>query len=171
MEVLLASFLTKIMRRKSRRERMSNRLFAAYSVGVNRTEMAKLCPTARLLGASTLKNYRLLFRGSHAAALANVESMKGRTVPVLVWEITPADEAALDRHEGFPYLYEKQSVRIRLDGNLISAMTYIMIGDRPLGKPSAFYYSAILEGYQDAGFDTRILKSAVQDSEADTPSP
>ena len=150
---------------------MSNRYFAAYGVGVNRTEMAKRYPTAKLLGMSVLKNYRLVFRGSHAAALANVEPMKGRSVPVLVWEITSADESALDQYEGFPYLFEKQSVRIRLDGNLISAMTYIMIGDRPLGKPSAFYYSAMLEGYKAAGFDTSVLKAAVQDSDADASSP
>ena len=150
---------------------MSSRLFAAYGIGVNRAEMSKRCPTAKLVGASTLRNHRLTFRGSHATALANVEPMKGRSVPVLVWEIAPADEEALDQCEGFPYLYDKQSVRIRLDGKLVSAMTYIMIGDRPLGKPSAFYYSAILKGYQDAGFDTDILKVAVQGSDADASSP
>ncbi len=150
---------------------MSNRLLIAYGSSLNRKQMAMRCPTAKLLGMSVLKNYRLVFRGSHAAALANVEPMKGRNVPVLVWEITPADESALDQYEGFPYLYEKQNVRIRMDGKLVSAMAYTMIGDRPLGKPSAFYYSAILEGYQDAGFDTGILKAAVQASEADTPTP
>ncbi len=148
---------------------MSNRYFAAYGVGVNRTEMAKRCPTAKVLGMSVLKNYRLVFRGSHAAALANIEPMNGHNVPVLVWEITPADEKALDQYEGFPYLYEKQSVRVRLDGKLVSAMVYTMTGNRPLGKPSAFYYSAILEGYQDAGIDTGILKAAVHASEADEP--
>ena len=148
---------------------MSNCLLIAYGSSLNRKQMAMRCPTAKVLGMSVLKNYRLVFRGSHATALANVEPMKGHNVPVLVWEITPADEKALDQHEGFPYLYEKQSVRIRLDGKLVSAMGYTMIGDRPLGKPSAFYYSAILEGYQDAGFDTCILKAAVQASEADEP--
>ena len=150
---------------------MSNRLLIAYGSSLNRKQMAMRCPTAKLLGASMLKNFRLVFRGYHAAALANIEPMKGRTVPVLVWEITHADEAVLDQYEGFQYLYGKQSVRVRLDGKLVSAMVYTMIGDRPLGKPSAFYYSTILEGYQDAGFDTSILKAAVQGSEADTPSP
>lgn len=143
---------------------MSDRLMIAYGSSLNRKQMALRCPTARLLGASVLKNYRLLFRGSHAAALANVEPMKGRNVPVLVWEITPADESALDQYEGFPYLYEKQNVRIRLDGKLVSAMVYTMTGNRSLGKPSAFYYSAILEGYQDAGFDADVLRTAVSES-------
>ena len=143
---------------------MSNRLFAAYGVGVNRAEMAKRCPTAKLLCASTLRNHRLTFRGTHAAAVANIEPAKGCSVPVLMWEITPADEAALDLYEGFPHLFEKQQVRLRLDGKLVTCMTYVMRGDRPIGKPSAFYYSAVLEGYKAAGFDTEILRNAVQNA-------
>ena len=141
---------------------MSNRLFAAYGVGINRAEMAMRCPTAKLLGASTLRNHRLTFRGPHAAAVANIEPAKGHSVPMLVWDITPADEAALDLYEGFPHLFEKQQFRIRLDGTLVNCMVYVMRGDRPIGKPSAFYYSTVLEGYKAAGFDTEILKSAVQ---------
>ena len=144
---------------------MSNRLFAAYGVGINRAEMAMRCPTAKLLGASTLRNHRLTFRGPHAAAVANIEPAKGHSVPMLVWDITSTDEAALDLYEGFPHLYEKQQVKIRLDGMLVSCMAYVMRGDRPLGKPSAFYYSTLLEGYREAGFDTNILKAAVQNED------
>jgi hypothetical protein len=79
--------------------------------------------------------------------------------------LTPADEAALDLYEGFPHLYEKQQVKIRLDGMLVSCMAYVMRGDRPLGKPSAFYYSTLLEGYREAGFDPNILKAAVQNED------
>ena len=148
---------------------MSNRLFAAYGVSVNRPEMAKRCPTAKLLGASTLRNHRLTFRGSHAAAVANIEPTKGHSVPVLVWEITPADEAALDLYEGFPHLYEKHQFRLRLDGKVVDCMAYVMRGDRPFGKPSAFYYSAVLEGYKAAGFDTEILRNAVQNASEEAP--
>ena len=144
---------------------MSNRLFAAYGVGINRAEMAMRCPTAKLLGASTLRNHRLTFRGPHAAAVANIEPAKGHSVPMLVWDITSTDEAALDLYEGFPHLYEKQQVKIRLDGMLVSCMAYVMRGDRPLGKPSAFYYSTLLEGYREAGFDPNILKAAVQNED------
>jgi len=141
---------------------MSNRLFAAYGVGINRTEMAKRCPTAKLLGVSTLRNHRLTFRGAHAAAVANIEPAKGCSVPVLVWEITPADEVALDLFVGFPHLFEKHQLRIRHDGKVVDCMAYVMRTDRQLGKPSAFYYSAVLEGYKAAGFDTEILRTAVQ---------
>ena len=148
---------------------MSNRSFATYGAGLNRTEMAKRCPTARLIGSSILRNYRLMFRGSHAVAVANIEPAKGCSVPMLIWEITLADETVLDLHEGYPHLFEKQQLRIRLDGKLVNCMAYVMRGDRPLGKPSAFYYSAVLEGYKAAGFDTDILRNAVQNESDEVP--
>ncbi|MPM50274.1 hypothetical protein SDC9_97012 [bioreactor metagenome] len=148
---------------------MNNRYYAAYGAGLNRAEMAKRCPTAKPIGASILRNYRLIFRGSHAAAVANIEPAKGCSVPILIWEITPADEMSLNLYEGFPHLFEKQQLRVRLDGKLVNCMTYVMLGDRPLGKPSAFYYSAVLEGYKAAGFDAEILRNAVQNESDEAP--
>jgi len=137
---------------------------------MNLEQMANRCPTAAVVGASEMKDYRLLFRGGHAHAVATVEPHKGGAVPVLVWEITPADEASLDRYEGFPWLYRKETVKVKLDGKTISVMVYIMNGDdaaegyRPLGRPSVYYYSTILEGYKSAGFDIEILRKATTDS-------
>ena len=83
---------------------MNSRLFAAYGTGVNRAEMAKHCPTAKLIGTTELKNYRIAFRGSKAGAVATIEKSKGGSVPALLWEISPQDEAALDRWIGVPEL-------------------------------------------------------------------
>jgi hypothetical protein len=81
-----------------------------------------------------------------------------------VWEITPDDETALDRYEGFPILYCKEMVKVQLEGKWVTAMVYIMNEGRPLGSPSPYYYSVIAHGYQSAGFDIEILKQAVTDS-------
>jgi gamma-glutamylcyclotransferase (GGCT)/AIG2-like uncharacterized protein YtfP len=110
---------------------------------------------------------QLLFRGPHDGAVATIEPRKGSAVPVLVWEITPEDEAALDRYEGFPLLYRKETVNVKQGGKAIKAMVYIMNEGRPLGKPGCYYYSIIYEGYISAGFDTEILKKAVADSMED----
>ncbi len=126
--------------------------------------MANRCPTAKVVGASKIKGYRLLFRGSHAGAVATIEPFKGESVPVLVWDITPADEAALDRYEGWPFLYRKETIKVRLNGKTVQAMVYIMNEGRPLGQPSCYYYSTILDGYKSAGFDVEILRKAVADS-------
>ena len=146
---------------------MSNRLFAAYVIGLNRGEMAKHCPTAKLLGATELKNFRLAFRGGNACAIATIEKAKGGSVAALLWEITPQDEVALDRWIGEPELYRKDTVKVRLNGAAMDAFVYILIGNKPQNRPSAFYYSTLLEGYKAAGFDTEILKAAVQFSGAD----
>ena len=146
---------------------MNSRLFAAYATGVNRAEMAKHCPTAKLIGTTELKNYRLAFRGSKAGALATIEKAKGCIVPALLWEISPQDELALDRWIGVPELYRKATIKVRRDGALVETLIYILIDGKPQNKPSAFYYSTLLEGYTAAGFDTEILKAAVQEGDPD----
>ena len=146
---------------------MSNQLFAAYGVGLNRGEMAKHCPTAKLLGTTELKNLKLAFRGCNACAVATIEKAKGSSVPALLWEITSQDEEALDRWIGVPEMYRKDIVKVRLNGVAIDVFVYMLIGNKPPNKPSAFYYSTLLEGYKAAGFDTEILKAAVQLNGAD----
>ena len=154
-----------------------NKLYIAYGSNLNLAQMANRCPTAAVVGASAMKDCRLLFRGAHAGAVATVEPYKGGCVPVLVWEITPADEAALDRYEGYPYFYRKEKIKVKLDGKTVSAMVYIMnVAEddleayRPLGCPSAYYYDTIREGYETAanagyeGFDLDILRQATTDS-------
>ena len=142
---------------------MNSRLFVAYGTGVNRTEMAKHCPTVKLIGTTELKNYRIAFRGSKAGALATIEKVKGGSVPALLWEISAQDAAALDRWIGVPELYRKATIKVRRDGTLVDAQIYILNSGKPQNKPSAFYYSSLLEGYKAAGFDVDILHNAVSD--------
>ena len=146
---------------------MSNRLFAAFGVGLNRNEMVKHCPTAKLLGTTELKNYRLMFRGGNANAVATIEKMKGGSVPALLWEISPQDEAALERWFGVPELYREATIKVRRDGAPVDALIYILNSGKPQNKPSAFYYSTLLEGYKAAGFDADILKAVVQNCDPD----
>ena len=141
---------------------MSNWVFAAYGVGLNRSEMVKHCPTAKPIGTTELKNFRISFRGGNACAVATIEKKKGGSVPALLWELSPQDEVALNRWIGVPDLYRKDTVKVRLNGAAMEALVYILIDSKPPNKPSAFYYSSLLEGYKAAGFDTEILKAAVQ---------
>ena len=146
---------------------MSNRVFAAYGVGLNRAEMAKHCPTAKPIGTTELKNFKLAFRGGNACAVATIEKAKGGSIPALLWEITPQDETALDRWIGAPELYRKATIKVRRDGTLVDALIYFLNSGKPQNKPSAFYYSTLLEGYRAAGFDAGILKTAVQEGDLD----
>ncbi len=127
--------------------------------------MAKHCPTAKLIDSAVLKNYRLSFRGSKAGALATIEKARGGSVPTLLWEISPQDEAAIDRWIGVPELYRKATIKVRRDGILVDVLIYILNSGKPQNKPSAFYYSTLLEGYKAAGFDAKILKAAVRNED------
>jgi gamma-glutamylcyclotransferase (GGCT)/AIG2-like uncharacterized protein YtfP len=143
---------------------MNKTLYIAYGSNLNLEQMAHRCPTAKVVGAAELKGYELLFRGFNVGAVATVEKKKGSSVPVLVWELELSDEVALDRYEGYPFLYRKEWVKVRLDKKLTDVMVYIMNDGRPLGIPSSHYYNIIKQGYKSAGFDLLPLDTAVQKS-------
>lgn len=143
-----------------------NRLYIAYGSNLNLEQMAHRCPTAEVVGTAVLRDWRLWFRGGNGGAVATVEREKGWKVPVLIWKIQPQDERALDRYEGFPFLYRKETLRLTVNGKRVRAMVYIMNEKgRPYGTPSAGYLDTIRKGYESAGFDSNILAHAVKDSE------
>ena len=88
-----------------RRFFMEKRYYIAYGSNLNVHQMRMRCPSARRIGTSELKGYELLFKGSKTGSYLTVEKKPGSSVPVGVWEVTQADEKALDRYEGFPNFY------------------------------------------------------------------
>lgn len=143
-------------------KKQADKIYLAYGSNLNLKQMAYRCPDAKVLSGTTLDGYRLLFRGFNGGAVATVEKHEGGSVPVLLWRISPRDEAALDRYEGWPRLYRKETVTVHLDGKPMEAMVYIMNEGRPLGGPGLFYYDTIMDGYLDAGFDPAILERAAR---------
>jgi len=146
-------------------DKNTNRLYIAYGSNLNIEQMKQRCPYAVPLGIANLEGYRLLFRGG-MNAVATVEPMDGRVVPVLVWEITPRCEEALDRYEGWPHMYRKETVAVELGGKTAEVMVYIMNERYPYGLPGEYYLNVIKEGYASAGFDVAVLDKAMEESEA-----
>lgn len=144
---------------------MKNKLYIAYGSNLNLPQMAHRYPSAKVVGASEIKDYALVFRGGRSGAVATIEPCEGSSVPVLLWKITPKDEAALDLYEGFPRFYDKELMELPLDGQSVSAMVYVMTPGHRLGYPSDYYYNTIREGYKTAGFDTAVLEQAVDYTE------
>ncbi len=142
-----------------------DRLYIAYGSNLNLEQMKHRCPTAEVVGAATLKNWRLWFRGGNGGAVATIERKRGQRVPVLIWRIQPQDELALDRYEGWPYLYRKETLRLTVNGRRVYAMAYIMNEKGHLyGEPAMGYLDIIREGYESAGFNSNILTEAVKSS-------
>ena len=142
----------------------SETLYIAYGSNLNLPQMAYRCPTAEVVGASEIKNYELLFRGSRNNAVATVEPLQGSSVPVLLWKLKDRDLQALDHYEGYPSFYRKELLPVELNGKTTSAMVYIMNDGHPFGAPSDYYLNTILEGYHTSGFDTDFLERAVEKS-------
>ncbi len=143
---------------------IKDRFYIAYGSNLNLKQMARRCPAAKVVKATYLKNWRLMFRGK-GTAVATIEKHQGSKVPVLVWQLQPSDEHNLDIYEGFPHLYRKETLKLTVDGKRVQAMVYIM-NERlhPYDTPSRSYFDTIRQGYEDSGFDTNILRQAVLDS-------
>jgi gamma-glutamylcyclotransferase (GGCT)/AIG2-like uncharacterized protein YtfP len=142
----------------------ANKVYLAYGSNLNLEQMRHRCPYAIPLWPVELSGYRLLFRGGNGNAVATVEPKEGGSVPALLWEITPRDEEALDRYEGWPHLYRKETVKVAAGRKMVEAMVYVMNGGHPLGLPGEYYLGVIIAGYTSAGFDPQVLKQAMRDS-------
>lgn len=143
------------------------RLNIAYGSNLNLQQMARRCPTAKVYAKGVVLNYRLLFKGTPGNAYATIEPFKGGKVPVLVWDLNPEDEQALDFYEGFPSFYYKRDLKVELEtGETVTAMVYIMtnkIKDRiHINLPSQSYLKTVQAGYIAAGFDIGFIEEALK---------
>lgn len=142
------------------------RYYIAYGSNLNVKQMKVRCPLAQIVGTSTIEDYELLFKGSKTGFYLTIEKKNGSKVPVAVWKVTPSDELALDRYEGFPNFYYKKEMTLPIKGiksgeiRNRKVFVYIMHEDRPLGLPNASYISTCIEGYRNFGFDENLLKKA-----------
>lgn len=144
------------------------RYYLAYGSNLNKEQMKLRCPTAKAVGTAVIPHNELFFRGSLTGAYLTIEPKIGGKVPVAVWEITKADELALDRYEGYPNFYYKADFRLPVtpigggEPAVTDCFAYIMTEGRHLGIPTDRYVQTCLEGYEDFGFDKKILFRAVR---------
>ena len=144
------------------------RYYLAYGSNLNMAQMRYRCPGAVPLGTAEIKDYRLFFKGSRSGSYLTIEKAEGFTIPVGVWAITEADEARLDRYEGYPAFYYKTEVDITYKGLVsrktrkVKAFFYIMHEDRLFGIPSFQYVNTCRQGYADFGFDESVLADAYE---------
>lgn len=145
---------------------MAKRYYIAYGSNLNIQQMQARCPRAQIVGTSEIEGYRLMFKGSMTGSYLTIKPEDGCSVPVGVWEVTDADERALDRYEGFPNFYYKKEFVLPIKGirggkaRRRRAFVYIMHEDRPFGIPSCEYMRTCTRGYCDFGFDVETLTQA-----------
>ena len=142
------------------------RYYIAYGSNLSVEQMKVRCPDARIAGMAALKDWKLSFK-----VHATIEPCEGRTVPVLIWEISGRDERNLDAYEGFPSYYFKKDLEVTmtdLEGRnpeQVTAMVYIMDERHGLRIPMRGYYKVLKEGYERFGFNTYLLDLAMKEAE------
>ena len=154
---------------------MEMKYYVAYGSNLDIEQMSWRCPDAVPVGTAEIKGYRLLFKGSKTGSYLTIEKKARRKVPVLVWKVSDADEAALDRYEGFPIFYRKEMMKVQVHDlqsgatvGTFEAFVYLMDEGRSLGKPSEGYYQLCAENYRRFGFDLKILEKAYLESTGKT---
>jgi gamma-glutamylcyclotransferase (GGCT)/AIG2-like uncharacterized protein YtfP len=98
--------------------------------------------------------FRIAAKGYGNAAVAPGESVHG-----VLWELEPADEAALDAFEGVAEgLYHKTRAAVRSkDGAPVSAMLYLPTDSAP-GRPVPGYLERIIEVAESLAFPPAYLQ-------------
>jgi len=131
--------------------------YFAYGANMDPVHMAECCPRAKRLGLAILpgRGFRIAARGYGDAAPAAGEQLRG-----VLWELSPDDEAALDRFEGVPEgLYRKEHAAVRDgSGRAVSAMLYRAADPAP-GQPVPGYLERILVVGRELGFPADYLES------------
>ncbi len=134
--------------------------YIAYGSNLNTEQMAFRCPAAKQAQTAMLPDYQLEFRGARDHAYLTITPEKGGSLPILLWTITERDEKALDRYEGYPNFYRKETLEVEIGGRKQEAMVYIMNEGCELGLPSEAYLETVLAGYEELGFPSKFVEDA-----------
>ena len=134
-------------------------------------QMAFRCPNAKLIGTGYISCARLEF---YLHATVEKTGNERDRVPVAVWQISREDEKNLDRYEGYPVYYIKETWTVHMnDGSETEGMIYLMKLIRQ-SPPQNRYYEGLADAYRTLGLEDRIstvLKPALERSIArDNPS-
>jgi gamma-glutamylcyclotransferase (GGCT)/AIG2-like uncharacterized protein YtfP len=132
------------------------KLYFAYGANTSFDNMNRRCPGAKYVCNVTMHNFKLVMRG-----VADLQPQRNAKVQGAMWLISPENEAALDRFEGFPRSYVKRYVTMRLNGKRYRVMFYVMRQAFWQDEPSEAYEAVLRSGYADSGLPELQLDRAI----------
>ena len=138
----------------------------AYGSNLDDQQMRSRCASARIEARAVLPNHALAFGGFSqrwGGAVASVVLEPGARVEGPLYRITSPDLRALDRHEGFPFAYERISKLVTDErGRRRRAQVYRQPADTfEPWLPQPGYFRVLLHAYDRLGFDLEPLATAV----------
>ncbi|HET6908185.1 MAG TPA: gamma-glutamylcyclotransferase family protein [Mycobacteriales bacterium] len=129
-------------------------LYAAYGSNLDPEQMRERCPHSPSRGAGWLVGWRLTFGGEDLGwegSIATVVEDPGAQVFVMVYDVSPHDEQALDSWEGADTgLYSKIRVRVQTMIGDELCWLYVLDGYEG-GLPSARYLGLMADAAEAAG--------------------
>lgn len=140
--------------------------YLAYGSNLNLKLLLERCPSAKIIGTTQLQDFALVFKGDgEGLGYLTIEEETGSVVPVGIYEISQEDINALDIYEGYPYLYDKRKVKVKLQNQEITGSVYIMDPVMKYHLPSVSYFITCIKGYQYFDFDYIYLRNAFRRTE------
>ncbi len=128
-------------------------LYAAYGSNLDPAQMALRAPCSPVQGTGWLDGWRLTFGGedlSWDGALATVVEEPDSRVFVMLYDVPPRDEQALDEWEGTSLgVFVKIRVRVQAMNCESTAWLYVVDGYEG-GLPSAHYLGLIVDAAENA---------------------
>jgi AIG2 family protein len=131
-------------------------LYAAYGSNMDPDQMLRRCPSSPHVGTGWIRGWRLTFGAEEygwEGALATLVPVEDDSPGVFValYDLTPADEEALDAWEGADRgLYRKLNLGVHTLGGDVVAYVYALDAFEG-GLPSARYLGALADAAQAAG--------------------
>ena len=129
--------------------------FFAYASNLSHRQMSERCPDAKPKFTATLPNFKLIFTGwsrKWHGGVASIKPLRGEKVAGAVYEISERDLRLLDKHEGYPNIYNRREVVVfPEEGEAVKAVAYIKVEQSEETKPSPEYVATIQQGYKDWG--------------------
>lgn len=129
-------------------------LYAAYGSNMDPAQMLQRCPSSPVAGTGWLRGWRLTFGGEDlgwGGALATVVPDADSDVFVVLYDMSAADERALDSWEGADLgLYTTIRLRIETDDSDELAWLYTLRAYEG-GLPSAHYLGVMADAAEAAG--------------------
>jgi gamma-glutamylcyclotransferase (GGCT)/AIG2-like uncharacterized protein YtfP len=138
-------------------------LYFAYGSNLNTDQMRERCPGARAVGRAMLPDHALAFVGTskrRGGGVANVVAQGGIQVQGLVYTMTDADWAHLDKFEGHPKHYRHRTVDVVApDGASVTVQIYVHCSEA-CRAPSPSYLALLRSAYAAINMDAEALDRA-----------
>ena len=135
-----------------------SKLYIAYGANTDHSIMKQRCPDAKFIGTATLRDYLLVFRG-----VADLVRADGKQAQVAIWELSDACVESLNKYESVPSRYKTRLIDLTLDGQRVTAFTYVMqkaMKERGQQKPYAAYEECLRKGYAESGLPGTAIDEA-----------